>query len=195
MSAVMEGEARLIAPDRLAGHLGAARALAILSLVAAGAMASSDWSTADAVAVALAAGVILGSAAPRVVQRVARPPHWPKWPGWTRRPAFASPNRPLVQGAAAPQRTAATRTRPRQPGSAHARRVDHAAAVPPTKRELDVVRLVAQGLTTDQVAEALQIEPRTVRTHLKHLAGKAGTHGRMALVERARQAGWLKRAR
>jgi DNA-binding CsgD family transcriptional regulator len=55
--------------------------------------------------------------------------------------------------------------------------------------------LVAQGLTTDQVAEALQIEPRTVRTHLEHLAGKAGTHGRVALVERARRAGWLKRVR
>src|SRR5205085_11446503 len=36
-----------------------------------------------------------------------------------------------------------------------------------TTREVEVLRLVAQGLTDAQVAEQLVISPRTVNTHLK----------------------------
>jgi DNA-binding CsgD family transcriptional regulator len=41
-----------------------------------------------------------------------------------------------------------------------------------TAWEVEVLRLVAQGLTDAQVAEQLVISPRTVNTHLKSIYGK-----------------------
>ena len=41
-----------------------------------------------------------------------------------------------------------------------------------TAREVDVLRLVAQGLTDAQIAEQLIISPRTVNTHLTSIYGK-----------------------
>jgi predicted ATPase/DNA-binding CsgD family transcriptional regulator/Tfp pilus assembly protein PilF len=48
-----------------------------------------------------------------------------------------------------------------------------------TAREVDVLRLVAQGLTNEQVAEQLVISPRTVNTHLTSIFSKIGvsSHG------------------
>ena len=43
-----------------------------------------------------------------------------------------------------------------------------------TAREVEVLRLVAQGLTNEQVAEELVISPRTVNTHLTAIYGKIG---------------------
>jgi DNA-binding CsgD family transcriptional regulator len=53
------------------------------------------------------------------------------------------------------------------------------------------VRLVAQGCTDREIAAALHVQHRTVRTHLEHLSEKTGTRGRVALVQWARQTGWL----
>ncbi len=41
-----------------------------------------------------------------------------------------------------------------------------------TAREFEVLRLVAQGLTNEQVARQLVISPRTVNTHLSSIYGK-----------------------
>jgi predicted ATPase/class 3 adenylate cyclase/DNA-binding CsgD family transcriptional regulator len=49
-----------------------------------------------------------------------------------------------------------------------------------TAREVDVLRLVAQGLTNAQVAERLVISPRTVDTHLTAIYGKLGVTSRSA---------------
>src|SRR5262249_39311536 len=43
-----------------------------------------------------------------------------------------------------------------------------------TKREVDVLRLVAQGMSDIQVAEQLVISPRTVNTHLTSIYEKLG---------------------
>ena len=43
-----------------------------------------------------------------------------------------------------------------------------------TPAELDVVRLVAEGLTNPQVGERLFISRRTVQTHLAHIFAKLG---------------------
>ncbi|CAA9560614.1 MAG: hypothetical protein AVDCRST_MAG49-2520 [uncultured Thermomicrobiales bacterium] len=45
-------------------------------------------------------------------------------------------------------------------------------------REVEVLRLIAQGLTNAQIAEALFISPRTVHAHLNHLYAKLGTSSR-----------------
>ena len=47
-----------------------------------------------------------------------------------------------------------------------------------TAREVDVLRLVAQGMTDAQVAEQLVISPRTVNTHLTSIYGKIGVSSR-----------------
>jgi NarL family two-component system response regulator LiaR len=41
-----------------------------------------------------------------------------------------------------------------------------------TARELEVLRLVAQGLSNRQVAQTLTISTKTVKTHVSHILGK-----------------------
>lgn len=49
------------------------------------------------------------------------------------------------------------------------------AAVGVTARELDVMRLVAAGLSNREIAERLYVGVRTVKTHVEHLLAKTGT--------------------
>jgi predicted ATPase/DNA-binding CsgD family transcriptional regulator len=54
-----------------------------------------------------------------------------------------------------------------------------------TSREVEVLRLVAQGLTNDQVAEQLVIGPLTVNTHLTSIYGKIQVSSRAAATRYA----------
>ena len=54
-----------------------------------------------------------------------------------------------------------------------------------TAREVEVLRLVAQGLTNDQVAEQLVISSRTVNTHLTSIYGKIHVSSRSAATRYA----------
>ena len=56
-------------------------------------------------------------------------------------------------------------------------------------RELDVLRLVADGLSNAQIAEQLVISVGTVNTHLSTLYGKLGVNSRTAAVRQAQQLG------
>ncbi len=49
-----------------------------------------------------------------------------------------------------------------------------------TAREVEVPRLVAQGLTDIQIAEQLVISPRTVNFHLTSIYSKLGVSSRAA---------------
>lgn len=53
-----------------------------------------------------------------------------------------------------------------------------------THRELDVLRCVARGLATPQIAEQLVVSPSTVRKHLENAFGKLGVSSRTAAVAR-----------
>jgi LuxR family maltose regulon positive regulatory protein len=57
---------------------------------------------------------------------------------------------------------------------------------PLSERELEILRLVAAGLTTQEIAEELVIAVGTVRTHLKNIYGKLDAHSRVQAVEQAR---------
>jgi DNA-binding NarL/FixJ family response regulator len=61
----------------------------------------------------------------------------------------------------------------------------------PTPREREVLRLVAEGMTTQAVAEQLQIMARTVHFHLGNLFAKLGARSRIEMVHLARKRGWL----
>lgn len=54
-----------------------------------------------------------------------------------------------------------------------------------TERELEVLQLVAQGLTNREIARELFIAPATVRTHLEHVFEKLGVRSRTAAVRAA----------
>lgn len=47
-----------------------------------------------------------------------------------------------------------------------------------TAREVEVLRLLAQGLTNAHIAERLVISPRTVNTHLTSIYNKIGISSR-----------------
>ena len=47
-----------------------------------------------------------------------------------------------------------------------------------TAREVEVLRLMAQGLTNEQVAKQLVISPRTVNSHLTSIFSKIGVSSR-----------------
>lgn len=58
-----------------------------------------------------------------------------------------------------------------------------------TAREIDVLRLVAQGLTDQQVAEKLVISSRTVNAHLTNIYNKLGVSSRVAAAKFAQEKG------
>jgi DNA-binding NarL/FixJ family response regulator len=66
------------------------------------------------------------------------------------------------------------------------------AAVPPSERELEVLALVARGMTNRAVARALSISEATVKTHLVHVFGKLGVDDRTAAVTAALERGLLR---
>lgn len=51
-----------------------------------------------------------------------------------------------------------------------------------TRREVDVVRLVAEGLSNQQIARRLVVSEATVKTHLNHVLSKLDVDGRPGLV-------------
>ena len=60
-----------------------------------------------------------------------------------------------------------------------------------TERELEVLRLLAEGLTYAQMAERLVVSVNTVRYHVKGIYGKLGVEKQVQAVERGRELGLL----
>jgi predicted ATPase/DNA-binding CsgD family transcriptional regulator len=60
-----------------------------------------------------------------------------------------------------------------------------------TKRELEVLRLVAEGHTDREVADTLIVSPRTVNHHLSNIFVKLDVPGRAAAVAYAIRQGWV----
>jgi DNA-binding CsgD family transcriptional regulator len=56
-------------------------------------------------------------------------------------------------------------------------------------RELQVVELVAEGLTNEKIADKLEISKRTVDNHISNILAKTGTDNRVELVKWALQWG------
>ena len=56
---------------------------------------------------------------------------------------------------------------------------------PLTRRELEVLKLVAAGLTNQEIAEKLVISPETVKKHTGNIYGKLGVSNRTEAASRA----------
>jgi pimeloyl-ACP methyl ester carboxylesterase len=63
---------------------------------------------------------------------------------------------------------------------AHAANTPGRATEPLSRRERDVLRLVADGRTNEEIADALTLSVRTVERHLSNVYGKLGLGGRAA---------------
>jgi DNA-binding NarL/FixJ family response regulator len=61
-----------------------------------------------------------------------------------------------------------------------------------TAREVEVLTLIGGGLSNDQIAEALVISVKTVKTHITHLLAKLGRRDRAQLVIAAFDAGLVR---
>lgn len=62
---------------------------------------------------------------------------------------------------------------------------------PLTDRETEVLKLVAKGLTNQQIGEQMNISPRTVDTHRRHIMEKLDLHNAAALSHYAAKSGLL----
>jgi len=60
-----------------------------------------------------------------------------------------------------------------------------------TTREKEVVKLLAQGLTTNQIGQRLDISPTTVITHRKNLRIKLNCRNCPEIIFKASQLGLL----
>ena len=58
---------------------------------------------------------------------------------------------------------------------------------PLTSRELEVLRLLSEGLSNKEIASRLVVAPGTIKQHLKNICRKLGAHGRMQAVRRGRE--------
>ena len=60
-----------------------------------------------------------------------------------------------------------------------------------TTRELEVLRLLADGVSTKTIATRMSVSLCTVRNHVQHLLAKSGAHTRAELVSLGFQTGLL----
>lgn len=60
-----------------------------------------------------------------------------------------------------------------------------------TLREVEVLRLIADGLTNPQIAETLNISPNTVTRHRANLMHKLNVHNRVELINAAYHHGFI----
>lgn len=56
---------------------------------------------------------------------------------------------------------------------------------PLTKRELDVLGMIAAGMSNKEIADGLQLTINTVKTHILNIYGKLRVNRRMHAVHRA----------
>jgi two-component system, NarL family, response regulator LiaR len=70
------------------------------------------------------------------------------------------------------------------------RREDEGSAL--TSRELDVLRLVTDGMTNEQIAHTLHLSPRTIEAHLTHIYTKLDVSSRTEAAIFAERKGWIR---
>lgn len=63
--------------------------------------------------------------------------------------------------------------------------------IQPSRREREVLELVALGLTNDEIGSILFLGAETVKSHVRHLLWKLDARNRTYLVTRGFEDGWL----
>jgi DNA-binding NarL/FixJ family response regulator len=60
-----------------------------------------------------------------------------------------------------------------------------------TRRELEILQLLAQGLSNEVISRQLYISPTTTRNHIQNILGKLGVHSKLEAVAHAVRAGYV----
>jgi DNA-binding NarL/FixJ family response regulator len=94
----------------------------------------------------------------------------------------------LLQASSAAQLLAGLHAQ-QPPASADASFSAEAQKLGLTTRELEVVRLIAQGHSNTEIATQLVVSEATVKTHINHIFSKLGARDRSQVIVRARQLG------
>ncbi len=110
------------------------------------------------------------------------------WEAARTRLELADVLRRLGRASFADEETAAAPQALRKLGAAAA---TPAGATPLTKRELEVLALVARGLSDKEVAIRLRLSEHTVHRHVSNVLAKLDLPSRAAAVARATAAGWM----
>jgi DNA-binding NarL/FixJ family response regulator len=97
----------------------------------------------------------------------------------------------LLKTAPMPEIVAAIRTAARGGTTYKASHLANLATDTLTSRELEVVRLVARGLSNDEVASQLRLSRKTVEAYLTRLYERWNVASRTELSLRAERDGWL----
>ena len=162
---------RILAEAEAGGRHGVAwQALILGALIQADdRRASTEW-LARALALAEPEGAIRvfldeGPAMAALLRRVGYPPWLPAFPGQARGEIPEAKNA--------------------------GRREGEALIEPLSQRELEVLQLLAEGLTYAEVAGRLVVSVNTVRFHVKEIYGKLGVNRQAQAVARAREVGLL----
>jgi LuxR family maltose regulon positive regulatory protein len=79
------------------------------------------------------------------------------------------------------------------PASSLAHRPSSALVEPLSERELEVLQLVAEGLTNQEIASRLYLSLNTVKVHTRNIYGKLDVHSRTQAIARSQELGLLPR--
>jgi DNA-binding NarL/FixJ family response regulator len=60
-----------------------------------------------------------------------------------------------------------------------------------TRRELEILQLLARGLNNEVISRQLYISPTTTRNHIQNILGKLGVHSKLEAVAYAVRAGYV----
>jgi DNA-binding CsgD family transcriptional regulator len=63
---------------------------------------------------------------------------------------------------------------------------------PLSGRELEVLRLIDQGLSNQEIADRLVVAASTIKTHINNIYGKLGVQTRVQVIHRAQELGLLR---
>lgn len=70
--------------------------------------------------------------------------------------------------------------------------IDQSALIEPlTEREIDVLKLIAEGMSNPEIAEKLVLSVGTVKTHVKHIYGKLNVDDRVKAASKAHELGLI----
>jgi LuxR family maltose regulon positive regulatory protein len=85
-----------------------------------------------------------------------------------------------------------TQTKPRSKAKTELHPLAREAGIEPlSERELDVLRLMAGGLTNQEIADSLVISLNTVKTHVKNILAHLDASNRTEAIAHARQLGLI----